>query len=156
MGLEIERKYLVISDEYKSATKGVLYRQGYLNSNKERVVRVRIGGEQGFITIKGLPTGIERPEFEYSIPLQEADFLLRNICEQPIIEKTRYKITYMNHLWEIDEFHGENKGMIVAEIELQSSDEPFEMPPWVGEEVSHDWRYFNSNLLTNPYTKWNH
>ena len=154
MGIEIERKFLVTSDDYKQGVKGELYRQGYLNSNKERVVRVRVRGQQGCITIKGLPKGLVRPEYEYDIPLCDADFLLQHLCEQPIIEKTRYRVQFADKLWEVDEFHGENAGMVVAEIELSDMDEEFERPPWVGEEVSHDWRYFNSNLLIHPYSRW--
>lgn len=154
MGVEIERKFLVVSLDFKSNASAELYRQGYLNSDKNRVVRVRVRGDQAFITIKGLPKGLVRPEYEYSIPKEDGDFLLRNLCEQPIIEKTRYNVTYKDHIWEIDEFHGENEGLIVAEIELDHMEESFEIPPWVGEDVSHDWRYFNSNLLINPFSKW--
>ncbi len=154
MGVEIERKYLVLSDEYKTLDSGELFRQGYLNSNKARVVRIRVREDKAYITIKSLPKDLIRDEFEYDIPVNEAVYLLENICEQPIIEKTRYKIKFRDHLWEVDEFHGENNGLVVAEIELENVDEPFAIPPWVGDEVSHDWRYFNSNLLSNPYSKW--
>lgn len=154
MGVEIERKYLVTSDAFKEGASGELYRQGYLNSAKERVVRIRIRGDAGFITIKGIAKGVERSEFEYAIPREEAAFMLENLCEQPIIEKTRYRLEFAAKIWEIDEFHGENTGLIVAEIELESADESFQRPPWLGEEVSADWRYYNSNLLLNPYSKW--
>lgn len=154
MGIEIERKYLVDLDKFSKDAHCDLYRQGYLNSDKKRVVRVRLNSTGAYITIKGLPTGLIRPEYEYEIPREDAIFLLENICEQPIIEKTRYKVKVGEHVWEIDEFHGENEGLVVAEIELDRVDDTFELPEWLGKEVSHDWRYFNSNLLINPFSKW--
>ncbi|MBC8193369.1 MAG: CYTH domain-containing protein [Candidatus Marinimicrobia bacterium] len=154
MGVEIERKFLILSDAYKQGITGKVYRQGYLNSEKERIVRVRIVGDEGFLTIKGLSKGIQRTEFEYAIPLNDAGHMLENLCLQPIIEKTRYLIPYEGHVWEVDEFHGENQGLVVAEIEFSSKNEHFSKPPWVGEDVSHDWRYFNSNLSIHPYTSW--
>ncbi len=154
MGVEIERKYLVLTDIFIKNLEGELYEQGYLNSDKKRVVRVRLSAEGAFITIKGLPKGLIRPEYEYEIPEDDARFLLDNICEQPIIVKTRYKLQFDKHIWEVDKFHGENDGLVVAEIELERIDETFQKPEWVGEEVSNDWRYFNSNLLINPFRKW--
>lgn len=154
MGVEIERKFLIISDDYKQGSVGQDYRQGYLNSEKNRIVRVRIIGDEAFLTIKGISKGIRRTEFEYTIPLSDATHLLDHLCQQPIIEKTRFKVPYKGHIWEIDEFHGENEGLVVAEIELDQINETFETPEWVGDEVSHDWRYFNSNLLIHPFSKW--
>lgn len=154
MGVEIERKFLVLTDKISYESAGELYEQGYLNSDKKRVVRVRLSAAGAYMTIKGLPKGLIRPEFEYEIPLEDARFLLDHICEQPIIVKTRYKLQFDQHLWEVDVFHGENEGLVVAEVELESIDETFKKPAWVGEEVSNDWRYFNSNLLINPYRKW--
>ncbi len=154
MGKEIERKFLVKAGAWQPKDAGTTIRQGYLSSVKERVVRVRTKGEKAFITIKGITKGISRSEFEYQIPVEDADLLLTNLCEQPLIEKTRYKEVGGNHTWEIDVFFGSNLGLIVAEVELKDETELLELPNWVGEEVSSDPRYFNSNLIQNPYEKW--
>jgi CYTH domain-containing protein len=152
MAKEIERKFLVKEGAWRSE-KGTLYRQGYLNSVKERVVRVRTIDDKGYLTIKGLTVGASRLEFEYEIPRQDADRLLE-ICEKPLIEKTRFKVVEGGFVWEIDEFLGKNKGLIVAEVELESEDQYFSRPDWVLEEVTGDPRYFNSNLIKNPYSMW--
>ncbi len=157
MGYEIERKFLVTPDWPK--TSGTLYQQGYLQRSKGRIVRVRIAGQQGFLTVKGqaIPNdgnGIQRPEFEYSIPLSDAQMLLQSLCEKPILEKIRHRISYQGWIWEIDEFLGLNQGLVVAEIELPTSDACFPLPPWIGQEVSYDPRYFNSNLIVQPYSTW--
>jgi len=152
MAKEIERKFLVKEETWRQA-KRTQYRQGYLNSAKERIVRVRTIDDKGYLTIKGLTVGASRMEFEYEIPRQDADALL-DICEKPLIEKNRYKIKHGGFVWEVDEFLGENQGLIVAEIELQSEDQYFSKPDWVGPEVTADPRYFNSNLIKNPYTMW--
>ncbi len=154
MGKEIERKYLIKSDEWKNLAKGKYYRQGYLSTVKERVVRVRTIDDKGFLTIKGVTVGVTRSEFEYEIPAEEANLMLDNLCEKPIIEKFRAKIEYAGLIWEIDEFHGENEGLTVAEVELKEENQKIDFPAWIGEEVSGDPRYFNSNLIKNPYTKW--
>ena len=154
MAKEIERKYLVKPGAWKPPANGTTIRQGYLSSVKERVVRVRTKGPKAFLTIKGLTKGISRSEFEYEIPVEDADLLLTNLCEQPLIEKTRYKEIYQGHTWEIDVFFGANEGLIVAEVELTDENEKLALPAWVGEEVSADPRYFNSNLIANPYNKW--
>lgn len=154
MATEIEHKYLVKTELWTPASAGVLYRQGYLSSVKERVVRVRIAGEHGFLTVKGLTVGISRSEFEYPIPIADAAAMLDNLCEKPLIEKTRYRETFDSHIWEVDEFHGDNDGLVVAEVELASAEERVALPPWVGAEVSSDPRYFNSNLAVNPYKNW--
>ena len=154
MGTEIERKFLVKNDNFKKKAKGTKYRQGYLNSTKERVVRVRTIDDKGFLTVKGITTGATRVEYEYEIPVQDADAMLDELCEKPIIEKNRYKIQNKNLVWEIDEFFGENEGLIVAEVELESEDQPYEKPGWIGAEVTGDPKYFNSNLIQNPYTNW--
>jgi adenylate cyclase len=154
MSLEIERKFLVRDASWKEGAHGVLLRQGYLSSHAERIVRVRIEGDAAVMTIKGRTVGATRGEWEYSIPLDDARVFLDSLCEKPIIEKTRYRIPYAGMLWEVDEFHGENAGLVVAEIELQSEDQPFERPAWVGEEVTHDSRYANANLLRHPFSKW--
>jgi len=152
MAKEIERKFLIKNDAWRNV-RGIKYRQGYLSSVKERTVRVRTTEEKGYLTIKGIAVGATRMEFEYEIPRKDADRLLE-ICEQPLIEKNRYTIEYGGFVWEVDEFFGENSGLIIAEIELTSEDQEFPRPDWVGEEVTGDPRYFNSNLIKNPFTAW--
>lgn len=152
MAVEIERKFLVQGDSWRAAP-AVFYSQGYLNRDKTRTVRVRIAGEQAFLTIKGVSVGASRAEFEYPIPLWDARELLA-LCEQPLIEKNRRKILYQGFVWEVDEFLGENLGLVVAEIELPAEDSVFARPDWVGEEVTGDARYFNSNLSSTPFTHW--
>ncbi len=154
MGKEIERKYLVKQEAWKPQAEGTHFKQGYLNAQKERVVRVRIEGAKAKLTIKGITTGVTRSEFEYSIPVEDAAILLDNLCEQPLIDKHRHKELHHGKTWEIDVFHGENQGLVVAEIELGSEDEKIVLPDWVGEEVSSDPRYFNSNLLKHPFKSW--
>jgi adenylate cyclase len=154
MPQEIERKFLVTSDDYKSLAKGEYIHQGFLSTVKERVVRVRIRGEKAWITIKGISTGASRAEFEYPVPLEDAKYLLENICEKPTIEKHRYEIPFTGFTWEVDEFHGENDGLIVAEIELPSEDAAFDIPGWIGEEVTSDPRYYNANLVRKPFKTW--
>jgi adenylate cyclase len=153
MGREIERKFLVKGNAWRKG-KGARYRQGYLSSVKERTVRVRTINDKGYLTIKGIAIGATRLEFEYEIPVQEACELLNELCEKPMIEKDRYKIDYKGLVWEIDEFFGENEGLLVAEVELHSENQVFERPEWLGEEVTGDTRYFNSNLIKNPFTTW--
>jgi len=154
MGIEIERKFLLSADTWKEPAKGTYYRQGYLNSQKERTVRVRTIGDTGFLTIKGISVGATRMEYEYEIPVEDARVLLSELCEKPLIEKNRYKIEFAGFIWEVDEFFGENEGLIVAEIELESEGQQFEKPEWVGKEVSDDPRYFNSSLIKNPFSSW--
>lgn len=151
---EIERKFVVNKDLWKPADGGTHFKQGYLNAQKERVVRVRIEGERAKLTIKGVTTGVTRSEFEYPLPVEDAAILLDNLCEQPLIDKHRYKETIGGKVWEIDVFHGQNEGLVVAEIELASEDEGFELPAWAVKEVSSDPRYFNSNLLKQPFSTW--
>ena len=154
MGLEIERKFLIKNDSWKNEIKKtVSIRQGYLNSEVERTVRIRIQGEQGVLTIKGKNQNVTRKEFEYQIPLDDAINLL-SMCEKPIIEKTRFLIPSNRSTWEIDVFDGENKGLVIAEIELTSEEESFDIPNWLGEEVSSESKYYNSSLITNPYGNW--
>jgi CYTH domain-containing protein len=154
MAREVERKFLVTGSGWKAGASGVPFRQGYLSTVKERVVRVRTEGTRAVLTIKGLTTGISRPEFEYEIPLADAQRMLDELCEPPILDKTRYRVPWQGHTWEIDEFHGDNDGLVVAEIELASPNEPFGRPPWIGREVSGDARYFNANLVAYPYRLW--
>ncbi len=152
MAIEIERKFLVVGDAWRAAPP-VFYSQGYLNRDKVRTVRVRIAGEEAFLTIKGTSVGARRAEFEYPIPVWDARELLA-LCEQPLIEKNRRKILHEGFIWEVDEFLGENLGLVVAEIELPAEDAVFTKPDWVGEEVTEDARYFNSNLSRTPFTCW--
>ncbi|XDD52199.1 CYTH domain-containing protein [Leptospira sp. WS92.C1] len=152
--MEIERKFLVLSDQYKRLGSSELISQGYLNSDKNRTVRVRIQGSKATLTIKSATVEISREEYEYEIPLNDAKELLNRVCEKPIIEKTRYKIEYQNFVWEVDEFFGDNLGLVVAEIELEYPEQKFNKPDWIGEEVSHDQRYFNSSLIKNPFKNW--
>ena len=154
MGLEIERKFLVIGTAWQTLAAGALTRQGYLSSAAERTVRVRIAGDQGFLTVKGKSRGLSRAEFEYAIPVEDAAAMLDRLCEKPLIEKTRYRVPFGAHTWEVDEFHGANAGLVVAEVELASADEEPALPPWVGREVSQDARYFNANLVKRPFTTW--
>lgn len=154
MGIEIERKFLLNGTAWKKLAEGTPYRQGYLNSTKERTVRVRTIGDKGFLTIKGISIGATRSEYEYEIPHADAAALLDDLCEKPIIEKNRYKIPHAGFTWEVDEFFGENDGLVVAEIELESEEQSFDKPDWVGEEVTGDPRYFNSSLITQPYSQW--
>lgn len=154
MSKEIERKFLVNGNAWRTLAQGVLYRQGYLNSAKERTVRVRTAGEKGFLTVKGITNGVTRSEFEYEIPFADANKMLSGLAEKPLIEKRRFKIPAGSLVWEIDEFLGENAGLIVAEIELPNEDAPFERPDWLGREVSNDPRYFNSNLVRHPFSQW--
>ena len=153
MAKEIERKYLVTGTQWKEMATGTVYRQGYLNSTKERVVRARTMGDKAALTIKGITVGATRLEFEYEIPMDDARQLLE-LCEQPLIEKTRYKVEFGGLTWEIDELHGANDGLTVAECELESEDQQVELPAWVGAEVTSDPRYYNSNLIANPFTSW--
>lgn len=154
MAQEIERKFLLASDQWRPGAEGQLYRQGYLSTDKARTVRVRIIGQRGLLTIKGLTRGISRLEFEYEIPLADATRLLDELCHRPLIEKTRYEIAHAGLTWEIDEFHGDNAGLVVAEVELATEDQDIELPDWVGAEVSGDPRYYNSNLAQHPFSKW--
>ncbi len=152
MGTEIERKFLVVGDDWRSLGTGSLYWQGYLVAAPGLTVRVRLAGEQGYLTIKGATTGITRAEFEYPIPAADARTLLETLCDRPLIQKTRYRIPWEGLVWEVDEFTGENQGLILAEVELASVDQAIALPPWIGAEVSHDPRYYNANLVKHPFT----
>lgn len=154
MAIEIERKYLVTGDAWKRLAAGVLYRQGYLSTDKARTVRVRIAGDKAFMTVKGLAEGIARPEFEYEIPLADAAAMLDDLCLKPLIEKRRYTLECLGLRWEVDEFLGQNQGLVVAEVELDSIDQAVALPEWVGREVTDDARYFNSSLIAHPYSTW--
>ena len=155
MGKEIERKFLVKESNWQKSLKGLLIQQGYIVIRKEKVVRIRIMNNKGYLTIKGTTTGATRNEYEYEIPLEDARQMLNNLCEKPILEKHRYKINHDGMTWGIDIFHRDNEGLIVAEIELEYEDQEFEKPDWVDMEVTDDPKYFNSNLVKNPFNKWN-
>lgn len=153
MGKEIERKFLVKGDGWRGA-EGTMYRQGYLSTVKERTVRVRVAGDAGYLTVKGLSEGATRTEFEYEIPLRDAEAMLDHLCERPLIEKRRHKIDYAGVTWEVDVFFGANEGLVLAEVELESEEQTVDCPPWVGQEVTDDPRYFNANLVQHPYREW--
>jgi len=154
MGEEIERKFLVSGEAWRETAEGTRYRQGFLSTEPERTVRVRVAGTRGSITVKGKSLGARRAEFEYEIPVADAERMLDTLCKRPLIEKVRYVLAIGAHTWEIDVFEGDNAGLVVAEIELRREDEAFERPEWVGDEVTDDPRYFNSNLVANPYRAW--
>lgn len=154
MGKEIEKKFLIVSDDWRSLGTGEPYCQGYLNAETGRTVRVRTINDRGILTIKGPSVGAARLEYEYDIPIEEAREMLNELCHKPLIEKTRYKVPFAGFTWEIDEFTGENEGLIFSEIELEYEGQQFEIPPWVGKEVTDDGRYYNANLINNPYSNW--
>ena len=153
MAVEIERKFLVQGDAWRRGAQGVRYVQGYLNRDKARTVRVRIAGTQGFLTVKGQSVGATRAEFEYPIPVEDAQALLA-LSDGPCIDKTRYCVPLDGVVWEVDVFAGDNAGLVVAEVELPSEDAPFTRPSWLGAEVTHDARYFNSSLSRHPFGSW--
>lgn len=153
MGVETERKFLVTGDGWRRLGTPVPYAQGYLQRGTGRTVRVRIAGEEAFLTVKGPVVGISRQEFEYRIPVEDARAMLP-LCDGPVIEKSRTTIRAGSHLWEVDEFAGENKGLLIAEVELSDPGEKVNPPEWIGAEVTGDPRYYNSNLVLHPYRKW--
>jgi len=154
MGIEIERKFLLVNDDWRKNAQCEFYRQGYLCVTKERTIRIRVAGDFAFITIKGESYGTQRKEFEYAIPVSDANELLNSLCLKPLIEKKRYKIYYRNLLWEIDEFLGDNSGLILAEVELEQPDQKILLPDWIGFEVTGDAKYYNANLVANPFKNW--
>lgn len=154
MAQEIERKFLTKSDAWRSNARGRFYRQGYLSTVKERTVRIRWIKNQGYITVKGIAKGAVRAEYEYEIPVKDANEMLDTLCEQPIIEKMRYEIEHNELIWLVDEFEGVNKGLILVEVELSDENQKIVLPDWVGAEVTGDPNYFNSNLTRNPYLGW--
>ena len=153
MGTEIERKFLVTDPSIVEAAPGLVLRQGYLSREAARTVRVRIAGDHAWLTVKGVTTGARRSEWEWEIPTSDAQGMLA-ICDGPILDKTRHRIEHGGRTWEVDVFGGANAGLVVAEVELQSEDEPFELPDWAGQEVSHDPRYLNVNLVHHPFRDW--
>lgn len=153
MAIEIERKYLVDLEKL-TLKNGLNIKQGYIETANNTVVRVRVKGSKGFLTIKGENSGASRLEFEYEIPLDEANEMLQKLCSGPIIDKTRYEIKYENHLWEVDLFYGENEGLVIAEVELEDENEEVILPTWVKQEVTGDIKYYNNQLMKNPYKNW--
>ena len=155
MGKEIERKFLVKNNSWETGTKPQMIRQGYLFISINKVIRIRINNNKGSLTIKGAPSGLTRSEFEYEIPVSDAEEMLINLCEKPLIEKERSIVNYKNFVWEIDRFKGENKGLIIAEVELESEDQDPPLPDWIGDEVTGDPLYYNSNLVRTSFIKFN-
>lgn len=154
MGTEIERKFLLRNDTWKAGADGIVFSQGYLCSDQKRTVRVRIAGDMGVLTIKGKSTGFTRTEYEYPIPVKDATHMLETLCDDNPVEKKRYTIAYKGFTWEVDEFFGLNQGLVVAEIELTSEDQEFELPDWIGKEVTGELRYYNSQLSKHPFSTW--
>lgn len=154
MALEIERKFLLANDEWRGLDKGKRYRQGYLNKRDGATVRVRTIEDKAYLTIKGPSTNHSRLEYEYPIPIDDALEMLDALTVSAVVEKIRYTINYQGFVWEVDEFFGDNEGLIVAEIELETADQTFPTPPWIGKEVSSEARYFNANLAITPFKEW--
>jgi adenylate cyclase len=154
MGLEIERKFLVEKRDWSSLAEGKICRQGYLSVLDSTVVRIRIIGDEAFLTVKGPDPGSGRREFEYEIPVKDATEMLVELCEKPVIEKARHRIPYAGHTWEVDVFHGDNEGLVLAEVEVDRTDEVVELPPWVSREVTGDHRYNNTWLVKHPFRTW--
>ena len=155
MATEIERKFLVSNASWQESVYDKKpMQQGYLVSDATRSIRIRIAGAKAYLNIKSGTLGISRSEYEYAIPLADAREMLAALCSKPLIEKTRYFVRYGGHIWEIDVFEGDNAGLVVAEVELLDANETLELPPWAGEEVSHDLRYYNSQLVAHPYKNW--
>jgi adenylate cyclase len=156
MAIEIEHKFLLANDEWRAhVTNSIQYRQGYLNAEATSSIRIRTSDKQAWLNIKSATLGTQRYEYEYEIPLDDANEIINNLCKKPLIEKTRHFVTdHAGNQWEIDEFEGDNKGLIVAEIELSEVGEFFQKPCWLGPEVSQDMRYYNNNLAAHPYSEW--
>jgi hypothetical protein len=154
MPKEIERKFLVKGDSWRGLAKSQFYQQGYIDTINQTTIRIRIVGEKGFLTIKGKSQGITRSEYEYQIPLADAQQMLQELCQKPQIQKNRYQIQVKELLWEVDEFLGDNSGLIIAEVELENEDQIIELPEWIAQEVSHDPRYLNYNLAKFSYKNW--
>lgn len=154
MAIEIERKFLVESDSWRPQGAGIPCRQGYIPTTGDSTVRIRTAGDRAYIAVKQRHAGISRAEYEYDMPIGDAKEMLAGMEQDGVIEKTRYKIPFGGLMWEVDVFAGENRGLVVAEVELASEDQPVELPDWVGREVTGDPRYLNVNLAKNPYSRW--
>jgi len=154
MAIEIERKFLIDITKIESFSNGINIKQGYIKTAGNTVVRARIKGDQAFLTLKGENRGSVRSEFEYQIPVTDSEEIIAQLCNGPTIDKTRYEIQHACHLWELDIFHGDNEGLIVAEVELASEDDVVDLPDWVTEEVTGDSKYYNSSLIEMPFKDW--
>ncbi|WP_019528751.1 CYTH domain-containing protein [Dasania marina] len=154
MAKEIERKFLIDLSKLTLPSKGIVIKQGYIPTATKTAVRVRVKGEQAFLTLKGETRGAVRSEFEYPIPMDDAQAMLSELCQSPFVDKTRYEFPLGPHVWEVDIFHGDNQGLCVAEIELSAEDEAFAKPDWLGPEVTGDARYYNVSLVSLPYKLW--
>ena len=154
MGIEIERKFLVSLSAWNAPDNGKVYRQGYIRTHNQNTVRIRTAGNQGYLTLKSKTKSLTRSEFEYAIPFDEAEEMLDLLCDQPLIEKIRYEVIFAGFKWEVDKFLGENDGLMLAEIELEAEEQKFTPPPWITIEVTSDKRYYNSNLVINPFSQW--
>ena len=155
MALEVEHKFLVTNDEWRRHVDySEMFKQGYLSSQPTCSIRVRICEQRAWLNIKSATIGTYRHEYEYEIPVADAGEILLHLCSRPLVEKTRHYVRHGNELWEIDEFEGANRGLIVAEIELDNIGQPFERPAWLGKEVTEDLRYYNNNLALHPYNEW--
>lgn len=154
LAVEIERKFSVRGNNWRNMATGINIKQGYVSVEKDHTVRIRIIESKAFLTIKGKSTGAKRLEYEYEIPNKDANELLINICKKPIINKIRYKINFKGIIWEVDEFFGENKGLILAEVELEDEEQKIEIPDWIGTEVTGNPKYYNANLISNPFCNW--
>lgn len=154
MGIEIERRFLVVSDEWRESAVGTMYRQGYLYFQDFGVLRLRIAGDRAFLTVKALQDDLSTLEYEYEIPVRDADEMLTELCDRPPVQKVRYRIPYETMIWEIDVFRGDNEGLIIAEVELENKTQVIALPPWVGKEITDDRKYLNASLYKNPYKNW--
>jgi adenylate cyclase len=154
MAKEIERKFLIDMSFVNKLDDGKRISQGYVSTSDKTVVRARIKGNEAFLTLKGEVKGFTCSEFEYQIPLADAEKIIDELCSGGTVDKTRYEVAHGNHIWEVDVFHGRNEGLVVAEVELQHESENIELPKWVTKEVTGDTKYFNVSLLNNPYSKW--
>lgn len=154
MAQEIERKFLLADASFLADLQGTHIKQGYIPGRERSAVRIRVRGERAYLTLKGATHGIERSEYEYEIPLMDAREIMEEFCAPPFIEKMRYEVEFAGNTWEVDVFYGDNEGLLLAEIELESAGQTFARPPWLGREVSEDRRYYNASLTRNPYKKW--
>ena len=154
MSLEIERKFLLKTTQPLQGLAGVVIRQGYLSDTSQANLRVRIKAEKAYLTVKSKTVGLVRKEFEYEIPVQDAEEMLSQFCQKPLVEKTRYKLEYAGYIWEIDVFVGENAGLVLAEVELASAEDTLDLPAWIDREVTQDKRFYNAYLAKHPYSQW--
>jgi len=155
MAIEIEHKFLLANNNWRDhVTHSIQYRQGYLSSQPTSSIRIRVSANKAWLNVKSATIGTHRHEYEYEIPLQDANEMINILCRKPIIEKVRHFVIHEGKTWEIDEFDGDNQGLIVAEIELSEIDQTFSKPEWLGKEVTHDLRYYNNNLAMHPYSEW--